>query len=72
MVETVRVELAVPLEDRVTLVGLRETVGPMGEMEAARLTIPAKLLILVTVTADVLEDPCITLIEAELDASVNP
>lgn len=61
IVETVRVELAVPLAESVTLVGVNDADGPPGETVAARLTTPTKLSTLVTVIVDALDDPWITI-----------
>ena len=55
-----RVEVPVPPDVRVRLVGLRETVTPEGKADGARLTVPAKPLRLVRVTADVVAEPEVT------------
>jgi hypothetical protein len=57
VVETVRVEVAVPPERRFRFVALRETVGPAGEIEGARLTALLNPLKLVSVMVEVAEDP---------------
>ena len=57
---TVRVEVPVPPDVRVMLVGLREAVMPEGETEVARLTVPVKPLRLVTVTDDCVAEPAVT------------
>lgn len=62
----VRVEDAVPPEERVTLAGLRESVGPAGETVVARETVPVKLLTLVSVTVDVAEEPAVAVTEVGL------
>ncbi len=54
---TVRVEVADPPEGTMTLTGLREGVGPDGETVAAKLTVPLKPLMLVTVMVDVPDEP---------------
>jgi hypothetical protein len=59
---TVRVEVPVPPGERVMLVGLREAVAPEGEADVVRLTVPAKLLRLVRVTADCVDEPAVTVI----------
>jgi hypothetical protein len=41
----------------VTLVGLRDTVGPVGETVAERLIVPLNLFWLATVIVDVLAEP---------------
>ena len=53
VVETVSVELAVPPPRSVMFAGLRLVVGPDDETVAVRNTVPAKLLMLVTLTVDV-------------------
>lgn len=47
-------------EARLALVGLSETIGPFGETDAERVTVPAKLLMLDKVIALVVEDPWLT------------
>lgn len=49
----VRVDVPDPPDVRVTLVGLRLSVGPAGELEAARETVPVKLLRLLRVMVEV-------------------
>lgn len=49
----VSVELPEPPDVRVTLVGLRFSVGPVGELEAARETVPVNPLRLSRVIVDV-------------------
>jgi len=49
---TDRIGLAVPPLERVMLAGLREPVSPGGELEAERVTVPVKLLMLVNVTVE--------------------
>ena len=46
------VEVPVPPLDRVMLVGLRMRVGPGGELDRLRLTVPVKLLMLVSVIVE--------------------
>lgn len=52
LVVTVSVEVPDPPGVRATIVGLRLSVGPVGELEAARVTVPAKLLRLLRVMVD--------------------
>lgn len=47
-------------EIRVMLVGLREEVIPEEETDAARPIVPAKPLMLLRVTADILDSPVMT------------
>ena len=42
VVDSVRAEVPVPPEDRVIVTGFNETEGPLGEIEDAKLTVPAK------------------------------
>ena len=56
----VRVEVPVPPDVRLTLIGLREAVTPEGEADATRLTVPAKPLRLARVTADCVDEPAVT------------
>src|SRR5256885_3715286 len=61
-VETVRVDVAVPPEDSVTLLGLRETVGqtktrPDEEIEALRLAVPESPLRLAKVNPEEPDHP---------------
>ncbi len=53
----VSVDIPVPPAARVTLGALKEGVSPVGEDTADRLTVPAKLLRLVSVMVEVAEDP---------------
>jgi hypothetical protein len=53
----------VPPEERETLDGLRERLSPLGELVADRMTVPAKLLRLVSVIVEVEEDPAFMLSE---------
>jgi len=55
---TVRVDVAVPPEVRVTEVGLSVAVAPVGAPVTDRLTVPVKPLRDVTVIVDVPEAPC--------------
>ncbi len=52
-----RVDVAVPPDERVTLVGLRETVGPAGEEEPDSAMVPLKLFRLDNDTVEVTVDP---------------
>ncbi len=56
----VSVDVPVPPDVRVTLVGLREAVTPTGEADAARFTVPEKPLRLVRVTVDCVDEPAVT------------
>ena len=56
----VSVDVPVPPDVRVMLVGLSEAVVPEGEVDVARLTVPAKPLRLVRVTVDVVAEPEVT------------
>ena len=56
-VVTFRLELPAPFEVRVIVEGLRLVEGPVGETEAAMVTVPVNELRLVTVTVDLPEDP---------------
>lgn len=53
-VDTVKVELPEPLEERVTVDELRETIGPLGDTLEVSATVPVKPLRLAKVS---LEDP---------------
>jgi hypothetical protein len=53
----------VPPEERETLDGLRERLSPLGELVADRMTVPAKLLRLVSAIVEVEEDPAFMLSE---------
>ena len=59
-VEIVRIELSDPLGGTGTLDGFRLRLGPAGVTVACKLTVPVKLLTLVTVTVDVPEEPAVT------------
>ena len=59
VVETVSIELAVPPPRSVMFAGLRLVVGPDDETVAVRNTVPAKLLMLVTLTVDVPVEPAV-------------
>jgi hypothetical protein len=60
VVETVSIELAVPPPLSVMFAGLRLVVGPDDEETVAvRNTVPAKLLMLVTMTVDVPVEPAV-------------
>ena len=47
-----RVEVPVPPDVRVTLVGLSVSVGPVGELDAVSVTVPVKLLRLLSVIVE--------------------
>jgi len=64
--ENVNVEEPVPPDDRLTLVGLRVTVGPVSDDVAVRETVPVKLLTLVSVTVDVVEEPAVAVTDVGL------
>lgn len=55
--ETVRVEVPGVPAEIVTLVWIKEGVGPTGEAVAAKLTVPLKPLRLVKVMVDVPDEP---------------
>lgn len=57
VVDTVSVVVPVPPDERVTLVALKVVVGPDGDMEDVRVTVPAKPLILVRVIEDAADEP---------------
>ena len=57
MVETVRVELPVPPDERETGLTEKAVVGPMGETAAERVTLPEKLLRLLRLMVEVPEEP---------------
>ncbi len=57
VVETVRVEVPGVPAEIVTLVWIKEGVGPTGEAVAAKLTVPLKPLRLVKVMVDVPDEP---------------
>ncbi len=71
VVATVRVEVADVPEGTMTLAGLREGVGPDGETVAAKLTVPLKPLMLVTVMVDVPDEPLRNVREEGFDAIVK-
>ncbi len=71
VVDTVRVEVADVPEGTMTLVGLREGVGPAGETVAAKLTGPLKPLMLVTVMVAVPDEPWRNVMEEGFDAIVK-
>ncbi len=58
--KTVRVDVADPCAVNTTLDGLRDTVGPAGDAEPPRVTVPVKPDRLVTVTVAVPEAPAST------------
>src|SRR5215831_1262173 len=59
----VRVEVPVAPDVSVTLAGFIVMVGPLGEEDVARETVPAKLFRLVMVTVDVAEEPAATVMD---------
>jgi hypothetical protein len=66
--ETVRTELPVPPDKRVMESGLSVAVGPCltrGEMEAERLMVPVKPLMLVTLIVELPECPVLMVMEEE-------
>ena len=63
---TERVEEPVPPDERVTLAGLSDMLGPAGELVEDRATVPAKLFRLVRVIVEVAVDPELVLSEAGL------
>jgi hypothetical protein len=66
-VDTVSVEVAPPPLERVGAAGLIETVGPFGETDEERLTVPAKDPRLVSLIVEVPDAPGETCIEEGLD-----
>jgi len=59
-VDTVKVEVPVPPEARLTLIGFNETDGPLGETVATRFTAFANPARLVRLIAEVAEEPGVT------------
>jgi hypothetical protein len=57
--KTESVEVAELPEDRVRLVGFKETLGPVGETVDASVTVPANPFRLVTVMVEVAVEPCV-------------
>ena len=55
-----------------TLVGVMEAVGPAGETDAPRLTVPVNPRSLLRVMVDVADEPCKTVREDGLDAIEKP
>ncbi len=70
--ENVRVELPELPAVSVTLFGLTETMGPPGDTLAARFTVPAKLLTLVTAIVDVPDAPWLTVRDVGLGLILKP
>jgi hypothetical protein len=68
-VEISSVEVAVP--PRVSVAGVRDMVSPAGELDAARLTVPVKPLMLVAVRVDDTAEPCVTMSRTGLAESVK-
>ena len=56
-VDRVKVEVPVPPDARLTLVGFNEADGPLGETAATRFTVSANPARLVSLIVDVAEDP---------------
>ncbi len=54
-----RLEVPLPPADRVMLGALSEIAGPEGDIEAARLTVPANPFTLVSVSVDTPEEPVV-------------
>ena len=69
MDDTVNVEVPEPPEDRNTLTGLKDVVGPDGETEAVRVTVPEKPLTLANWIADVPGAPLLIVTDVGLDDS---
>jgi hypothetical protein len=65
---TLRVEVPDPPGVRVTDDELRDSLGPVGEDVADRLTVPLKPLMLVRVMSDVVVEPVVRLSELGLEA----
>ena len=63
---TDRVEEPVPPDERETLAGLSDVLGPAGELVEDRATVPAKLFRLASVIVEVAVAPALTLIEVGL------
>ena len=57
VVETVRVEVPVPPDDRVIKVAVKEEVGPDGETPSDKATVPEKPFRLFNVIVEVTEAP---------------
>ena len=55
-----------------TLEGFIDTIGPLGETAADKLTLPEKPLTLVTEIVDVFDDPRTILSDDGLEEIVNP
>lgn len=67
--DTVNVEVPEPPEDRITLTGFKDTVGPVGDTEAVRVTVPEKPLMLADWICDVPDAPLLTVTDVGLDDS---
>jgi hypothetical protein len=63
---TERLEEPVPPEERKTLAGLSDRLGPAGELVEDSTTVPAKLFRLASVIVEVAVAPALTLIEVGL------
>ena len=68
----VRVEVAVPPAESATRLTLNAVVGPGGDTDSERLTVPAKLLMLDRVIVDMLDDPWRMVRVVGKDAIVKP
>jgi len=53
----VSVDVPLPPEETGTLLGLTDTVGPLGEMVGERVTVPAKAPMLMIVIVEVPDEP---------------
>ena len=60
MVDIVAIDAPVPPADRMMLVGLRDTAGPAGLIDAARFTVPENPLRLVKLIVVEPEEPAMT------------
>jgi len=67
-VETVSVEVAGDPGETLTLVGIIVAVGPVGETDAPRLTVPVKPFSLLRVMVDVVDELCPIVAENGFDA----
>jgi len=71
VVQTVRVDVAVPPDGTETTVGLKLVDGPAGEIVDVRLTLPLNPLTLVTVIVEVAQEPWMMLMTLGLAAMVK-
>ncbi len=60
VVDTVRLEVPVPPEESATLVGFNDADGPLGDIVAARFTVPTNPARLVKLIVEVVEKPGFT------------